>query len=59
MSDRNNSRDFSSKKYTSIGMGLGLVLGGLVGLLLNNMIIFSGGGMVIGLALGTALDARK
>ena len=40
-------------------MALGLVLGGLVGILIDNMIIFAGGGMVLGLALGTALESRR
>ena len=42
--------------YKGIGMALGLILGGLVGLFLGNLIIFAGGGLVIGLALGSALD---
>jgi len=44
--------------YTALGMALGLVLGGLVGILIDNMIIFAGGGMVVGLAAGAALDNR-
>ena len=44
--------------YTALGMAIGLILGGLVGLLIDNMIIFAGGGMVLGLAIGTALDNR-
>ena len=40
-------------------MALGLVLGGLVGILIDNMIIFAGGGMVLGLAVGTALESRR
>jgi hypothetical protein len=57
MSQNNNgsSRNIS---YTALGMALGLVLGGLVGILIDNMVIFAGGGMVLGLAAGTALDNR-
>jgi hypothetical protein len=57
MSQNNNgtSRNIS---YTVMGMALGLVLGGLVGILIDNMIIFAGGGMVLGLAAGAALENR-
>lgn len=44
--------------YKGIGMALGLILGGLVGLAADNLVIFAGGGMVLGLAVGTALDNR-
>ena len=52
--------DTSSKKISAqaIGMAIGLVLGGLVGILLDNLVIFSGGGMIIGFAIGTAMDTR-
>jgi uncharacterized membrane protein len=42
--------------FTALGLGIGLVLGGLVGLLVGNPIIFAGGGLVLGLAIGSALD---
>ena len=54
MSTKNNSQGEVS--YKAIGLALGLVLGGLVGLLIGNPIIFAGGGLVVGLALGSALD---
>ena len=44
--------------YKTLGMGIGLIFGGLVGLLIDNQIVFAGGGMVLGLAIGTALDSR-
>jgi len=44
--------------YKGIGLAAGLVLGGLVGLLIGNLVIFAGGGMVLGLAVGSALDSR-
>jgi len=54
---RNNT---SQRKipYRALGMALGLVFGGIIGLLIDNMIIFAGGGLVLGLAIGTALDNR-
>lgn len=42
--------------YSDYGLAIGLVLGGLVGLLVGNPIIFAGGGLVLGLAIGSALD---
>ena len=51
--------------YLEIGMGVGMVLGGvfgiLYGILLDNMAfmtIWVGGGLVIGLSIGTGLEAR-
>jgi hypothetical protein len=40
-------------------MALGLVIGGVIGLLIENMVIFTGGGLVLGLAIGSALDNRR
>jgi hypothetical protein len=40
-------------------MGAGLLLGGILGLVLDNLAIFAGGGMVLGLAVGTALENRR
>jgi hypothetical protein len=45
--------------YTAIGLAIGLIFGGLVGLIIDNMIIFAGGGMMLGLAIGAALDTRS
>jgi len=39
-------------------MSIGLILGGIVGLIIDNMVIFAGGGLVLGLAIGSALDTR-
>ena len=54
------SNDTSQRKisYTALGMAVGLVFGGVVGLIIGNPIIFAGGGMVLGLAVGAALDNR-
>jgi len=40
-------------------MALGLLLGGILGLFIDNLVVFAGGGMVIGLALGLAFDMRS
>jgi hypothetical protein len=55
---KNNS---TQKKisYTAIGLAIGLIFGGIVGLIIDNMIIFAGGGMLLGLAIGAALDIRS
>ena len=45
--------------YKALGLALGLVFGGVIGWLIGNPIIFSGGGLVLGLAIGTALDQRS
>ena len=55
-----SNNDQSSKKisYIALGLVIGMVLGGIVGLAIDNLIIFAGGGLVIGLAIGYALDNR-
>jgi hypothetical protein len=58
MSDKYGNNTKFRISYKALGMSIGLIFGGLVGLLIDNMIIFAGGGMVIGLAIGTALDSR-
>jgi hypothetical protein len=58
MSNNNSNETKIRISYKAIGMGIGLIFGGLVGLLIDNLIIFTGGGMVVGLAIGTALDSR-
>ncbi len=45
--------------YTSLGLANGLILGAFVGILVGNPIIFAGGGLVLGLAVGSALDQRS
>lgn len=55
----NQSKETNQRmKYSAYGMAIGLVFGGLVGLLIGNPIVFAGGGMVLGLAIGTSLDKR-
>lgn len=58
MSAKNNQSQFKIS-YTALGLAIGLILGGIVGLIIDNMIVFAGGGMVLGLAIGTALDNRR
>ena len=57
MSQENNTRKRIS--YTAFSLAIGLILGGIAGLIINNMIIFAGGGLVLGLAIGSALDNRR
>ncbi len=59
MSQENNHPSSKRMNPQALGMALGLVLGWLVGFLIDNPIIFSGGGMIIGLAIGTAVDKRN
>ena len=48
-----------SVKFAGLGAAVGLVFGGLVGLLIGNPVVFAGGGMILGIAVGTALDQRR
>jgi F0F1-type ATP synthase assembly protein I len=42
-----------------LGTALGLLFGGLLGLLIDNLAFLAGGGMVVGLALGLAIDKQR
>lgn len=57
MSENNNTQRKIS--YTALGMAIGLIFGGIIGLIIDNMIIFAGGGLVLGLAVGSALENRR
>ena len=59
MSEENNNTSSKKLNTQALGMAIGLVLGGLVGILLDNLVIFSGGGMILGFAIGTAMDKRN
>lgn len=59
MSENHNNRYPIHISYKGLGLAIGLIFGSIVGLMIGNMIIFAGGGMVLGLAIGTALDNRK
>ena len=54
MSTNNNSQ--AKAPNQALGLGIGLVFGGLIGLLIGTPVIFAGGGMVLGLAIGATLD---
>jgi hypothetical protein len=56
-----NDKPVKRIRFSVMGicMGLGLVMGGLLGMLIDNLAVFAGGGMVLGLALGTALENRR
>jgi len=57
MSKNNESQRKISN--TALGLAIGLILGGIVGLIIDNMIIFAGSGLVLGLAIGSAMDSRR
>ena len=57
MSQENNTQKKIS--YTTLGLAIGLILGGIIGLIIDNIAIFAGGGLVLGLAIGSALDNRR
>ena len=59
MSGNNNQATKKGISYTGICLALGLVFGGIIGFVIGNMVIFAGGGLVIGLAIGSALDNRN
>jgi len=54
-----NKESNRSMRISGVGAALGLVFGGLVGVLIDNPIIFAGGGMVLGVAIGAAFDRRR
>lgn len=45
--------------YKGIGMAIGLIFGWVIGSLVGSPIIFAGGTMILGFAIGTALDQRN
>ena len=59
MSEQIKSKDRAGVTRVGSMMALGLVFGGFVGLILDNLVLFSGGGMILGFALGTALEKRR
>jgi len=56
MSKKQNPRKRIS--FTAISLSIGLIFGGIVGVAIDNMIIFAGGGLVLGFAIGSAMDNR-
>jgi hypothetical protein len=59
MSNNLKSKPSMNISYKAIGMAVGLVFGGIIGLIIDNMIIFAGGGLVLGFAIGAAVDNRR
>lgn len=59
MSENNHRYPSGRMKFTGFGLAIGLVFGGLVGILIGNPIVFAGGTMVLGLAVGAILDKRS
>jgi F0F1-type ATP synthase assembly protein I len=59
MSSENETNKPARISYTAGGMALGLVFGGILGLLIDNLAFSAGGGMILGLAIGLALEKRK
>lgn len=45
--------------YTILSLAIGLFLGEVVGLIVDDMIIFASGGLVLGLAVGFAFENRR
>jgi hypothetical protein len=54
------SNNHPEKKVSNAGLGMavGMVFGSIVGLLIGNLVIYAGGGLVLGGAIGSALDNR-
>ena len=57
MSENNQSR--SSVSYKNVGLAIGLVFGGVIGWIIGDPFVYAGGCMVLGFAIGAALDARR
>lgn len=55
MSKKNNSNDH----YLSYGISFGLIIGGGLGILFNNIAIGAGLGMLMGIIIGTLIDYSK
>lgn len=58
MNQENHANKFRLT-YTGAGMGIGLVLGGITGLLIDNLAFSAGSGMILGLAIGYALEKSR
>ena len=53
-----NNPIYRKVSFAALGPAIGLIFGGIVGLVIGNLILFAGGGLVLGLAIGYALDNR-
>jgi len=45
--------------YTALFVGAGLVSGGILGLLIDNLAFSAGGGMILALALGLVFEKKR
>jgi hypothetical protein len=54
MNENRDSRSGKRLSYSGLGMAVGLLFGGILGLITGNIPLFAGGGMVVGLAIGSA-----
>ena len=59
MSQETEMKKSSRISYTAGGMAIGLIFGGILGLLIDNLAFSAGGGMILGLAIGLALEKRR
>jgi len=59
MSQKGNNQPSMNTHYTALGLAVGLVFGGFIGLFIGNPIVFTGGCMLLGFAIGSALDNRS
>jgi len=55
----NNETHPKNISWTALSLAVGLILGGILGFVVDNLILFAGGGLVLGLAIGNALDNRQ
>jgi hypothetical protein len=59
MDNQNSIKKDARVSILGVGMALGLVFGGIFGLVVDNLVIFAGGGMILGLAMATAIESRR
>ena len=52
----NNTNNQRKVSYTALGLAAGVAFGLILGLIANNIILFGGGCLLLGLAAGAALD---
>jgi hypothetical protein len=59
MSAQKNNHSPGKGTYTALGLAIGLIFGSILGFVTGNMIIFTGGGLLLGLSIGAALEKRN
>ena len=59
MDNQNSIKKDARVSILGVGMALGLVFGGIFGLVVDNLVIFAGGGMILGLAMANAIESRR